>query len=110
MTKEKTPVNFKKDEAEKINKKNESKPVKPLRREDVMFVRPTKAMTTDEMVKELDKQGMRPITMDEVLRLEQQSGRIELPEDTTIIDATFEEKKDEEPKQPVKPLPKLLKE
>lgn len=56
---------------------------KPIREEDVVLVQPTKTMSTQEILDEMKKQGMRPLTLKEMLSLGK-SKKIE-PKDTDIV-------------------------
>lgn len=59
-------------EKQPLNKENlpESKKskeiVKKLRPEDVIHVKPTEPMTTEEILREMKKQGLRPATLEEL--------------------------------------------
>jgi hypothetical protein len=57
---------------------------KPSNSDEVTFVRPTKPMTVREVLAEMDKQGLRPVTLEGMKELIPEPNVIE-PKDTDII-------------------------
>jgi hypothetical protein len=73
------------------NKDISAKFEKDIKLEDIVFVRPTKPVTTREILEEMEKQGVRTLTTEdlETLSSHQKSfGRIELKDNDIVIEET----------------------
>ena len=91
----------KEETRDKIHDQDESKAlVKSLNPEDLVIVQPTKPMSSEEIRTEMEKQGMRPATPDELLSFG--GPRRITPRGTDII---IEADKKEKPKRKPGELP-----
>ena len=72
------------DSVDSQNKDIPVKSEKDIRPEDIVVVQSTKPMTTDEIIKEMEKLGARPLNIGDVEKFQRSSGIIE-PKDSDIV-------------------------
>ncbi|KKT41398.1 MAG: hypothetical protein UW30_C0008G0017 [Candidatus Giovannonibacteria bacterium GW2011_GWA2_44_13b] len=98
MLQEKISPQEENKENKALVKKEPKELKKPFRLEDIEFVRPLKSMTAKEVLEEMKKQGIRPLTLDEAQALLKKSQADQIKSEGTDIVPEYKEI-DEEQKQ-----------